>query len=343
MAIDLTRRGFIGLAAAMPFARPADARAHIAYLTCGRELESTMDFAFGLSRDGDIAWRTRLPARGHGFARHAGAAVFFGRRPGAFAAVLGIERGEIRAWLKPAAGHVFAGHGVFLADGNLLASVEYAKADAAGAVSLRETHRGFREIARWPTGGVDPHEMILADGHLVVANGGIPEGFRPRHDDPALCRPSIARFDPHSARLTDFAEPDVALRRISLRHLALARGRVMIAGQDQGSPADDMPVLVEVGPGGLIHRAADCLHGYAGSIASGAGGLCLTGPRANRALVLDNAGTSHEIDLRDVCGVAPSADGFFLSGGAGDLDWTKGGARRHAGIAFDNHMLALDI
>lgn len=342
MATDLPRRTFLGLAAAVPFARVAAATAaRPAFLACGRELATAADFAFALSADGDIVWRTKLPGRGHGFARNGETAIVFGRRPGAFAAMLGLARGEVRAWLHPAPGHVFAGHGVFLAGGRLLAIVEYAHADAAGAVSLRETAPGFRELARWPTHGIDPHEMILAGGHLVVANGGIPQGFQPRRDDPDLCRPSLARLDPHDGRLVDLAEPPPALRRVSLRHLALSGGIIAIAGQDQGRAAGDLPVLVEARARGLVHHAADGLHGYAGSIAAGPGGLCLTGPRANRALVLDPAGRATCIELRDVCGVAPDGAGFLLSGGAGDIDWTDGRARRHADVAFDNHMLAL--
>lgn len=341
MAIDLSRRGLLRIATALPFAGAARAHATTAYLAAGRELATGMDYAFGLSVSGDIVWRTKLPARGHGFARLEGTAIVFGRRPGTFALILDLADGAPREWLRPAPGHVFAGHGAFLDDGGL-AIVEYAREDAAGAISIRDGKNPAREIARRATHGIDPHEMLRVGDELVVANGGIPEGFLAGRDDPDLCRPSLARFDLRTGKLTDLAEPPKELRRVSLRHLAVAQGRVMIAGQDQGAAHDAMPLLIEVSANGLIHRnVTAALQGYAGSIATGGGGLCLTSPRANRALILHDDARADTIALRDVCGAAPDADGFFLSGGAGDLAWSDGNARRHAGIAFDNHMLAL--
>lgn len=342
MAIELSRRGVLAIAAALPFASAARAGTPIAFLAAGRVLASGDDFAFGLSASGDIVWRTILPARGHGFAHHAGRAIVFGRRPGAFALILDVHDGAARHWLRPAAGHVFAGHGAFIDGGAKIAIIEYAQNDGAGAISLRDAALPDREIARWATRGIDPHELLFVDGALVVANGGIPEGFKAGRDDPDLCWPSLARFDAMDGRLIDFAEPTAELRRVSLRHLAVAHGEVMIAGQDQGDAADAMPLLIEASAKGLVHHdATAALQGYAGSIAAGSGGICMTSPRANRALILHEESPVETIALRDVCGAAPDADGFFLSGGGGDLAWSGGHARRHPGIAFDNHMLSV--
>ncbi len=320
MAID--RRALIAGFAALPFAARAEPRA-AALFACGRD--GGGDAVFGLDDAGSILWRQPMPGRGHGMVLSATGDTLFvsARRPGRWVMKHDLRRGDATVW--PADAIEYGGHAVDLGDGRL--ALTASDADGRGCVAVLDVETGKR-IALWPTEGVDPHELMLVDDGLVVANGGDPV-------EPS----SLARLD-LAGGITAKRESD--LDHLSLRHLArLPGGAVAVVAQDRG-PADPALPLLALWRGGTLDwvdlgRVQGELRGYCGAVASNGKRLCLTSPHG--ALALEHPGAV-SLRLPDVCGVAPFRSGFALSGGRGDLI-LPGGRRMSHAVAWDNHLKSI--
>ncbi len=320
MAID--RRTLIAGFAALPFAVRAEPRAAILF-ACGRD--GGGDAVYGLDEAGTILWRKSMPARGHGMALSAtGDALFVSaRRPGRWVMKVDLRRGDATVW--PTDDVEYGGHAVDLGDGRL--ALTASDPDGHGRVAVLDIRTGKR-IALWRTGGVDPHELILLDGGLVVANGGDPV-------EPS----SLIRLDP-AGKIT--AKREAELDHLSLRHLArLPGGAVAVVAQDRGQADPALPLLALWRGDALdwvdLGRVQGELRGYCGAVASNGERLCLTSPHG--ALALEHPGAvSHRV--ADVCGVAALGSGFALSGGRGDLI-LHGGRRISHEVAWDNHLKSI--
>lgn len=320
MAID--RRTLIAGLAALPFTARAESRAATLF-ACGRD--GGGDAVFGLDDAGGILWRQPMLGRGHGLALSVTDDTLFvsARRPGRWAMKLDLRRGGATVW--PAEGIEYGGHAVDLGDGRL--ALTASDADGHGRVAVLDIETGKR-IALWETCGVDPHELLLVDGGLVVANGGDPV-------EPS----SLVRLD-LTGEVTAKREAD--LDHLSLRHLApIPGGAVAVVAQDRGPADPALPLLalwrgsdldwIDLGP------VQGALRGYCGAVAANDERLCLTSPHG--ALALEHPGTaSHR--LPDVCGVAACGSGFALSGGRGDLILPDGRRVSHA-VAWDNHLKSI--
>lgn len=271
-----TRRGLIaGLAAlALPRLSWADAGSP-AFLAAARTGAEAYVLC-GLGPDGQELFRLDLPARGHAAAAHPWRpeAVAFARRPGTYALVIDCARGEVAARLTPPEGRQFNGHGAFSADGAVLYTSEVVAEGSAGRLGLWDT-AGWRRIGEVETGGIGPHDVKrLADGGLVVANGGIQTdpGDRTKLNVETMA-PSLAYLSGDGALLETVSLPP-EMHQASIRHLALAPdGTVAFAMQWEGDPAVPVPLLGLHRRGAVPVLASDPepvffrMKGYAGSIA----------------------------------------------------------------------------
>lgn len=357
-----TRRSFLtgilatGLAPRAGWAEAGDP----AFLAAARQPSGGYAL-FGLGPAGETKFEIPLPGRGHAAAAHPSRplAVAFARRPGAFALVIDCAAGVTQARLEAPEGYHFYGHGAFSADGALLFTTENDFANARGMIGIWDARRGFRRMGAVPSGGVGPHEMRRMPGEetLVVANGGIethPDSGRAKLNLPFM-RPNLSYLS-FDGEILEHHEPPGEWHKASMRHLAVrADGRVAVACQWQGDPAESAPLLATHarGNGLAFHHGAPGLErdmrGYAGSIAfSGPGKeIAITGPRGGLAAVFGaDGGFERLLEEADICGVANAPGGFMFTTGTGRImsDGTGGftAVTRHD-RAWDNHLVSVAI
>lgn len=290
---------------------------------CGRD--DAGDAVFAIDDAGDVVWRKAIPGRGHGLSLTPAHDALFvsARRPGRWMMRIDLHSGDTVTWTTDDLD--YGGHVVPLPDGRL--ALTAGDADGHGCIAVLDPQTG-RRIARWETEGVDPHELLVVDGALVVANGG----------DPVEAS-SLIRMDLSTGAILAKTEAPASLSHLSLRHLAaLPDGTVAVVCQDRG-PADPALPLLALWRGGEIEwidlgPVQGELRGYCGAVAAAGDRLCLTSPHGALALEYPGKATQR---TPDICGVAPLAGGFALSGGRGDLILPDGRTRRHR-IAWDNHL-----
>lgn len=370
-ATDISRRAALGLfggSLLLPLAARSAAGERI-YLNAYGGKDGFGIAAFDAA--GRMRYELPLPSRGHGFARRTGRreAAAFSRRPGDLITIFNAYDGTIVRQIPAAEDRNFCGHGAYSADGRLLYATEVVGSTGEGVLGVYTADDDYRRVAEWPTGGLDPHEVLLMpDGRLLaIANGGI----LMRADMPRLklnipdMAPSLVYLDSRYGRIVAQIRPPSELRQLSIRHLAIdRRGHVAIAMQYEG-PQDDRIPLVALHDGKKTERAAlrflvlpererSALRQYCGSATTDCSGryLAVTSPRGNLALVLDVEAERlvASVALRDICGVAPdeSETAFVLSSGFGSIHRLPGLAGEASSISlsprrWDNHMIFVDL
>ncbi|MGH6898308.1 MAG: DUF1513 domain-containing protein [Geminicoccaceae bacterium] len=366
---ELGRRAFLsGLAGSLLVgvgfeAAAARGSAGPLYVGC-RADDAERHFATGFRADGRMVFDVPLAGRGHGAAFRPAPAhcVVFARRPGTFAVVIDIERGEALCRIDAAGGRHFYGHGAFSPDGRHLFTSENDFEAGRGVIGIRDAGDGYRQIGEVASHGVGPHEVtLMPDGAtLAVANGGIrthPDMDRAKLNLDTM-QPSLAYLDLASGRLQDAFGLAPDLHRLSIRHLTVNRdGLVAMAMQYEGSKRDRVP-LVGLHDGGAI-RLLEApaaierrMRHYAGSIAFDQGGrlLAVSCPRGSLITFWD-AETGRlvdDVEVPDGCGVAAAdAPGkFVITGGRGDVLSVEPGRGKRAPVvvagqtatAWDNHL-----
>jgi hypothetical protein len=367
---ELGRRAFLaGCAGSLLVGlglRAATARGSAGPLYVGcRADDAERYFTTGFYADGRQVFDVALPGRGHGAAFRPAPAhcVVFARRPGTFAVVIDIDRGEALFRIDAAAGRHFYGHGAFSPDGRHLFTSENDFAAGRGVIGIRDAADGYRQIGEFASHGVGPHEVLLMpDGAtLVAANGGIrthPDNDRAKLNLDTM-EPSLAYLDLASGRLQDAFGLAPRLHRLSIRHLAVNQGGlVALAMQYEGSKRDRVP-LIGLHDGGAI-RLLEAppaierrMRQYAGSVAFDPGGrlLAVSCPRGSLITFWD-ARTGSLVDQTEVadgCGVAPAdAPGaFVITGGRGEVLRVEPGRGNPTPVvvagqtaaAWDNHLV----
>ncbi len=330
-----------------------------AFLTAGMKPEGAYVLC-GLSDRGRIVFELPLPSRGHAAAGHPtlAEAVAFARRPGTFAIVIDCATGREKARLHAPAGRHFYGHGAFSADGDLLFTTENDFEAARGVVGVWDARNAYRRMGEFSSGGVGPHDIkLLPNGRtLAVANGGIethPETGRAKLNLPAM-RPALSYLS-LEGRLEENIALEQSLRKNSIRHLAVAKdGTVAFAMQWQGDLTEHPPLLGLHRKGssaellGTARRETERMAGYAGSVAFSLGmdRIAVTSPRGGVAQVFDvrTRGLIDQAEIEDVCGVAASAESFFLTSGLGYIvsdALTRRQTKRKISVFWDNHLVAV--
>jgi len=347
----------LGAAAVLAATRPAvagtDARPLL--VSAARRGDGTY-VAAGIGDQGDLLFEATLPDRGHGAAvdPERRRAVVFARRPGRFAIVIDLARGEPVARIDSIPGRHFQGHGLFSADGRHLYGAENDHEGERGVIGVYDAVGGFPRVGEVDAYGLDTHEMILLkDGRTIAAaNGGIlthPDYPRAKLNLAGM-EPSLVFLDAGSGALLARVEPPPALRRLSIRHLAEGHGGWVWFGCQYEGPADDaVPLVGRVRPG---DRAVDwirpgpdperALRQYVGSVAATGDGtrLAVSSPPGGTCLVFDAIGGGLEgaWHAADVCGLAGPGAALIASDGTGMLRRDGAAWARHAGLAWDNHL-----
>nr|WP_319246276.1 DUF1513 domain-containing protein [uncultured Celeribacter sp.] len=330
-----------------------------AYLGAARDASG--DYAlYGMDAQAQILFRVPLPARGHAAAAHPTKpeAVAFARRPGTFAVVVNCATGRITHRLDAPEGRHFMGHGLFLADGNLMVTPENNYAERKGVLGIWDRAKGYARVGEVATHGIGPHDVRqLSDGSLVVANGGI---FTHPDIGEGRQKLNIEDMEPSLAYLSSgfsLSEKHVLapeLHKNSIRHLAVGPDeQVGFAMQWEGDEADLVPLL------GLHRRGEEvvlaeadmaeqyAMKAYAGSIAfSGDGAeIGITSPRGGRLHRFAPDGSFlGAVTRADICGLAPYGEGYLGSDGFGALLALKEGMsplNAVPGLAWDNHLVKL--
>lgn len=257
------------------------------------------------------------------------------------------------------------GHISLSADGVWAYTAETDAATGQGWLSVRDARTLKRETA-WPTGGLDPHHHLLTpDGHLVIANGGIPRDAQGSKRDLDRMDPSLALMDTRSGQLLNqwrLSDP-----RLSLRHMAWAHP---VAGDSIAQPLLGIGLQAEHDEPGLRRSApvlavwdgerltlptrSDLAGGYAGDIAAGPGGsFVVSGQRVGRNALWhpdDRTSLMTLADLVEACALAtwlPEGGGVGVLMGAG-LAVARWHAQHGAvvlpvpqGMVLDNHWIVL--
>jgi hypothetical protein len=356
LAIPLDRRRFLAAAALTLAPRLTWAAAGAPSFLAAAGLPDGRFVLLGLGEDGGERFRVDLPARGHAAAAHPTRpeAVAFARRPGSYAIVLDCLEGDVLTRLAAPEGRAFQGHGAFSPDGATLFTTETAE-EGRGVLGLWDVRAGYTRTGEIESGGDGPHEVLLMPGgtQLAVANGGIAtdtaSGRAPLN--PFDMRPNLTLIDVGSGEIAQVLEAPEPLARNSLRHLAAAPdGTLAMALQWEGAEIEHPPLLALRRPGAaeLEFRAAPEamqreMRNYAGSVAVSQDGtrIAITSPRGGIMLVFERDRDGVElVRAADVCGVAWSGGGFACTTGQGAfLGPGGGGAARHAGLSFDNHLI----
>jgi hypothetical protein len=290
-----------------------------------------------------------VPTRAHVVAPDRdGAIVAVARRPGAW--MLRWHPGEPAAratWRWSETDRSFAGHVV--PDGlDALLCTETDAATGAGLL-VRRDRRSLEVLDEWATGGVDPHDVLALpeSGGWLVANGGVqtrPESGRMKLDRSAMDS-SLVHIDVQGRTTGQWRAAD---RRLSLRHLARhASGIVGVAMQAEHDAAEARraaPLLALWDRQGL-RLALDTvsLEGYAGDIATYAGGFVLSATRAGRVVVANVEGSlvaNHA--LEQACAVVTHGRSAWVASGHDACVVVTSGSRPSfraspPGLFVDNH------
>lgn len=310
------------------------------------------DGSFGLallSETGDILYRHKLPARGHGLASnlHSQWSIIFARRPGNFALAFDPKNDkEPQLFTTPVNRH-FYGHGAFSTNGKLLFASENNFETGDGKIGIYDVTDGFTRIGEFGSGGIGPHEIImLPDGKtLCVANGGIkthPQFPRTKLNLESM-RSNIAFIDVVSGTIKEVHQLPATWSLLSMRHMACDQnGNVWMGGQYEGNAFDQAPLIAKVSLGNaleFIDLPAKQMVGfknYIGSVSinNNKGIVALSSPKGGQVLVLDsdNGNIIHSYMVAGICGLAPLQNKFIKSSENGRF-----GSVQHE-LNWDNHI-----
>ncbi|MFA4968038.1 MAG: DUF1513 domain-containing protein [Sulfuritalea sp.] len=243
----------------------------------------------------EIRYAVPLPTRPHGLLAEAdGGLLVVGVRPGTW--LLRCDgKGEVTQQLRVDEEGTTArlnGHAVVAASGDVLYTTETDQKTGRGKIGVRD-RRTLRKLAEFDTHGIDPHQLLLdREGHLIVANGGVPRTPADKKYDLQRMDSSLVRLDAGNGTLLRQWRLDDP--RLSLRHLAWNRGMgdadailgiAIQAEHDDAAKRAAAPILAVLdGEQLLVPTRANDGIGYAGDIAAAYnGGFALSSNQAGLA------------------------------------------------------------
>jgi hypothetical protein len=228
-----------------------------------------------------IRYSVPLPTRPHGLLAEAeGGLLVCGVRPGSW--MLRCDgNGKLMQQIDLAAegSARLGGHVVRASAGERFYTTETDMTTGRGVIGVRDV-RSLQKLTQWETHGIDPHQLLLdAQGHLMVANGGVPRTLADKKYDLPRMDSSLVRIDSTDGKLLRQWRLDDP--RLSLRHLAWNSshegkpllGIAMQAEHDVAATRATAPILAVLDGDTLSipTRAGDGV-GYAGDIAAAQGG-----------------------------------------------------------------------
>ena len=243
----------------------------------------------------EIRYAVPLPTRPHGLLTEAdGGLLVVGVRPGTW--LLRCDgKGEVTQQVRvdeESATARLNGHVVVAAKSDVLYTTETDQKTGRGKIGVRD-RQTLRKLAEFDTHGIDPHQLLLdREGHLIVANGGVPRTPADKKLDLHRMDSSLVRLDAGNGTLLRQWRLDDP--RLSMRHLAWNRsngaadailGIAIQAEHDDAAKRAAAPILAVLDGGQLLvpTRANDGI-GYAGDIAAAYnGGFALSSNQAGLA------------------------------------------------------------
>lgn len=243
----------------------------------------------------DIRYATPLPTRPHGLLPEAdGGMLVTGVRPGSW--LLRCDgKGQVTQQINlenETSSARLNGHAILSQRGDLIYTTETDSKNGRGKIGVRDG-KSLIKLDEWESHGIEPHQLLLdADGHVVIANGGIPRTATDKKYDLQRMDSSLVRLDGQSGQLLRQWRLDDP--RLSLRHLAwsqsLATGKTFLgvamqAEHDETSKRAAAPILAVLDGDDLrIPTRANDGVGYAGDVtAAYNGGFALSSNRAGLA------------------------------------------------------------
>jgi hypothetical protein len=192
---------------------------------------------------------------------------------------------------------------------------------------------------------------------MVIANGGI-ETHPDRGDDelnlPTM-QPSLVYVDVETGDLLEQQRLAPELHQLSIRHLAVASGDVVVFGCQYRGPEEDAPALVGFhrrGETPVVVEATGMtqvgLQNYIGSVAADRSGgiVAASAPKGGLVTYWDVARRRFlgVCNLSDGCGLAPThrRASFLLTSGEGWLVTAEAGgamSRQSSDFQWDNHAI----
>lgn len=296
--------------------------------------------------------RIEVPTRAHGLVAEPGGSVLaVARRPGDWLLRWHPRSGHTQwAWAEP--GSVFNGHALVDAERRRVLTTETDTDNGAGQIALRDLHT-LECRARWPSAGLDPHALLLHQGRLWVANGGIPtqpETGRVKRDLHRMDS-SLVVLDPADGALHGkWCLPDA---RLSLRHLAADGQRIGVALQaEHDDPAERQHApLLAVWDGHSLRlptseaAAPPVTGGYGGDVAAFGAGFAVSATRA-QGVVTWRPGEGWRLrpTLAEAGALAGVGDRLWVAGSPGALELREGSGDAvvvAAAIRLDNHWVPI--
>ena len=247
------------------------------------------------SRKLAIRYELPLPTRPHGLLAEAdGGLLVIGVRPGTW--ILRCDAsGKITQQLKlsdEASNTSLNGHAVPAQTADVIYTTETDSKTGRGKIGVRD-RLSLRKLDEWDTHGIDPHQVLLdQNGHLVIANGGVPRTASDKKFDLHRMDSSLVKLDSKTGRLLQQWQLDD--KRLSMRHLAWSDSSVdgqrylgiaMQAEHDDPLKRAVAPIMAVLDGEvlSLPTRANDGV-GYAGDItAANNGGFVLSSNQAGLA------------------------------------------------------------
>ena len=247
------------------------------------------------SRKLAIRYELPLPTRPHGLLAEAdGGLLVIGVRPGTW--ILRCDAsGKITQQLKlsdEASNTSLNGHAVPAQTADVIYTTETDSKTGRGKIGVRD-RLSLRKLDEWDTHGIDPHQVLLdQNGHLVIANGGVPRTASDKKFDLHRMDSSLVKLDSKTGRLLQQWQLDD--KRLSMRHLAWSDSSVdgqrylgiaMQAEHDDPLKRAAAPILAVLDGEvlSLPTRANDGV-GYAGDITAATnGGFVLSSNQAGLA------------------------------------------------------------
>lgn len=290
--------------------------------------------------------------------------VLSARRPGKRSVAVDLAHPGQLQEIPVEPGFVFQGHGVFNHDASRLYTTEADAETAEGSIGVRDGH-SFKMLARYPTGGLGPHELLLMpDGRsLAVANGGLL-----KRGEPSLVVYNLDTMDASLSFISlengqILSQHRVDEPKASIRHIDVTQdGTVAIGLQMQRKAAGHdhiTPLCGWLRPGApkielfpVPEAYTELLRDYVGSVAitpdghyaaftSPVGGICLVWNTQTQK-------PSGAHAMTDVCGLAVQDDGFIVSSSTGvvrllDFNQPKKALREWVfdHMQWDNHLISV--
>ena len=310
-----------------------------------------------------------LPARAHGLmAEASGGFLAVDSRPGQVLMRFDAHGQLVQshAVVQDQPHRTLGGHVTLSADGRWLYAAETDVTTGQGWIGVRDVHT-LQRVDAWPSGGLDPHQhLLLPNGDLVVANGGIPRDVKGNKLNLSDMNSSLAVLSHRDGSLQ--GQWRLADRRLSLRHMAWgavpapsAEGPKHLLGIGLQAEHEDLatrraaPALaVWDGQTLCVPTRSELAGGYAGDIAAGpAGGFVFSGQRVGRHALWhpdEPADLLPLTELTEPCAMAawtPNgvAGGVLMGAGLAVARWHP----QHPamvlplpkGLVLDNHWVVL--